>query len=427
MGSKLRERKMLVLGGKPIGSVELVERANELGIYTIVTDYLPKKQSPAKLIANESWDISTNEVDEIIKLCKEKEVDAILTGVHEFNINRMIDISELSSMPSYCSRNTWKYADNKKYFKELCSDSNIPVAKQYLINIKDNITHELIDYPVIVKPADGSGSRGFKICSNIEELIKAYSNASTFSPTNSVLVEDYIPYESVIIHYTMIQGKCCFSGISDKYSSTFPSTGASVMGLQIFPSIGEQEYLKKLDTKVRLMFENAGFTNGPLWIEAFYDGNNKFIFNEMGYRFGGSLTYFPVKYFYGIDQLDMLIESAFGINKDIEVVRRKVNKKYCILPIHIKPGTITAIKGVEEILSKSDVEAIVKVHYLGDKIEDWGSAQQVFAYLHVTFEEEKELRKKLFDILNQLEVIDENGNNMLFTLFDIENDPIRMN
>ena len=46
-------KKLLVLGGKPIGSVELVERAKELGAYVIVADYLPIEQSPAKRIADE--------------------------------------------------------------------------------------------------------------------------------------------------------------------------------------------------------------------------------------------------------------------------------------------------------------------------------------------------------------------------------------
>ena len=43
-------KKLLVLGGKPIGSVEIVRRAKELGYYTIVADYLPIEESHAKKI-----------------------------------------------------------------------------------------------------------------------------------------------------------------------------------------------------------------------------------------------------------------------------------------------------------------------------------------------------------------------------------------
>lgn len=64
------KKKLLVLGGKPIGSIELVQRAKELNLYVIVTDFLPEEQSPAKRFADESWNISTSEIDILEELCK---------------------------------------------------------------------------------------------------------------------------------------------------------------------------------------------------------------------------------------------------------------------------------------------------------------------------------------------------------------------
>ena len=295
-------KKILILGGRPIGSVELVLKAKDLGLYTIVTDYLSKDMSPAKFIADESWNISTSDVSTLVRKCNENNVSYITTGVHEFNINRLIDITELLSTTCYCSRSTWKYCDNKIEFKKLCKSHNISIAQTYTLNDK-------IIYPVITKPVDGSGSRGFHICNNYIELEKAYKDSIKYSPSKEVLIEEYIPHNTVIIHYTMINGKCYYSGMSDKISVTFKNTGSSVMGIQTFPSKGEEKYLNTLDEQVRIMFEQSGFINGPIWIEAFYDGDSLFIFNEMGYRFGGSLTYYPVKYFYGLDQLDLFIKA----------------------------------------------------------------------------------------------------------------------
>ena len=59
--------KLLILGGKPIGSTELVRCARQKGIYTIVADYLPENESPAKVIADEKWNISVDQVDELAK------------------------------------------------------------------------------------------------------------------------------------------------------------------------------------------------------------------------------------------------------------------------------------------------------------------------------------------------------------------------
>ena len=402
-------KKILILGGKPIGSIELVEAAKERGCYVVVTDYLPRDQSPAKLIADESWNISTADVDQLEKMCYENQIDAVLTGVHEFNINRMIDLCERLRLPCYCKRSTWLYCDNKNAFKSLCLQHNIPVAKKYELTDFTQTSLQQIDYPVVIKPVDGSGSRGFSICHNEIDLRAGYQQAKKYSPTASVLIEDYIPYNAVIIHYTMSNGQCFFSGISDKYSVKFPSTGASVMGLQLFPSRGLSIYLEKLDSKVRTMFEDAGFTDGPVWVEAFYDGIDHFVFNEMGYRFGGSLTYYPVHYFYQIDQIKQIIDVALGLNFEINPLSLSVEKKYCILPIHIHPGIIAQITGIDLIKSRED-----------DLIHEWGSAQQVFCYLHILYDNLPGLRDSIVQIMDQLRALDKNGGNLLYTLFPID-------
>ena len=409
------KKKLLVLGGKPIGSVEIVKRAKQLGFYTIVTDYLPANLSPAKGYADETWNISTADIDVLVDKCKKENVCAVTTGVHEFNINRMLELTEILHLPCYCKPSTWVYCDDKVQFKHLCQQNGIPVAQQYelerIVSAK---------FPLITKPVDGSGSRGFHICNNAVELYDAYQNAKLYSPSQRVLIEDFIPYNAVIIHYTMIAGKCFYSGMSDKLSVKFANTGASVMGIQTFPSKGENVYLQTLNKKVCLMFENAGFTDGPIWIEASFDGTVKFVFNEMGYRFGGSLTYYPVRYFYGIDQLDLYLNASLGRTSLCRCERQKVSKQYCILPLHIHAGNIVQIKGIEQLQNNENYYAMAQVHFVGDEIQNWGSAQQVFCYLHLLYDNINELQTTVHLILQYLQALDADGNNLLFTLFDID-------
>ncbi len=413
-------KKVLVLGGKPIGSCELVTALHQRGCYVAVADYLCSEESPAKKLADESWQISTAEVDELVQRMQREDYHAVMSGVHEFNIRRMLDVAERLSLPCYCKRSTWAYCDNKGTFKQLCIQHHVPVANRY--SLEDVIHFESSRFPLIVKPIDGSGSRGFHICHDATELNTYYERAKEFSTSKQVLIEDYIPYNAVIIHYTMINGKCVYSGISDKISVRFQSTGASVMGIQTFPSKGESVYQSSYDEKVRKMFEQAGFTNGPIWIEAFYDGKETFIFNEMGYRFGGSLTYYPVRYFTGIDQLNLLIDNALGLPvSDIHPQKVTAKHKYCILPIHIKAGKIAQVLGLSEITHREDVYAFVPVHYVGDEIKDWGSAQQVFAYIHLLYDSAEGLRKTIQEVLARLQVLNDEGQNILQLMFNLDN------
>ena len=417
---KFANKKLLILGGKPIGSCEIVEYAKSEGAYVIVTDYLSKNMSAAKRIADECWDISTGDIEELKKMIISQKIDGIYTGVHEFNITKMIELCEQLNIHCYCTSEQWDRVDNKRKFKDMCIKYGIPVSKEYKIfDDCNNKELEEIKYPVIVKPVDGSGSRGFSICNNCETFKEGYQKAMKFSPTSSVLIEQCMDYRnSVIINYTIVDGKIIYSSMGDKKSKKVTENGAPTMSAVIYPSIYEQDYLKELDENVKKMFIEEGYRNGVIWIEAFCDNGN-FTFNEMGYRFGGSLTYHVVKHRTGIDQLALQVEySLNGKNDKLDISSfNPPDDVYMILPVHLKAGKITRIEGIEKLKLNPNLKQIVFVHYIGDVIEDWGSAQQVFAYIHFVEKNRKLANEFAKYIVDTIKVYDENGNQMLYNLY----------
>ena len=409
-------KKILVLGGKPIGSCEITETAKKAGYYTIVTDYLKTEESAAKRIADESWEISTADVDMLKEECIKNNVSAVITGVHEFNIRRKIELCDLLKLPQYCTKEQWDFCEDKANFKSMCSKHGIDVAKTY--TLQDDIT-----YPVIVKPVDSSGSRGFSICHNREELEKGTELALSFSESKKYLIEEYMRTDACIIHYTAVNGEIYFSGMSDKISQCLEG-GSSVMAFQSFPSESIDRYLDEVNEKAIRMFKDLGVQNGPIWIEAFNDKvNHRFIFNEMGYRFGGSLTNYPVQHFYGIDQMNLMVKNAVGEDAEFHYSKsfKPKTSHYCIMPIHIKAGVINKIIGLKDAENIDGVEHIVMVHYEGDIIKSWGTAQQVFCYLHISFNNYGELISSIDQVKKTLSAKNEHDEDMLFYLFDIDN------
>lgn len=417
---KFDGKKLLVLGGKPIGSCEVVEYAKKEGAYVVVADYLPAELSAAKRLADQAIDISTANVDELAKFVQENHIDGVYTGVHEFNIGKMLELCKMCGIPCYCTPKQWDKVDNKASFKNMCRKYGIPVAREY--HLSSGLTEEelrRIEYPVIVKPVDGSGSRGFSICENPAELRNAYPKAAGFSRTGTVLVEQYMDYRnSAIVNYTLIDGNVYYSGIGDKTSKKVTDSGAPIMSSVIYPSVFEREYLENLNAKVERMFREEGYKNGAIWIEAFCD-NGKFTFNEMGYRFGGSLTYHPVRHRTGMDQLALQVEYALtGKNEITQPEAYSVpDDIYMVLPVHVRPGKIARIEGIDELKQKQELNEIVFVHHVGDQIENWGSAQQVFAYVHFITPNREQAKAFAKFVVDTIKVYDENGNQMLFNLY----------
>lgn len=411
----MSKRKLLVLGGKPIGSCELVRAAQDQGFYVVVADYLPVAASPAKQIADASWELSTADLGALKQRCIEERIDGVLSGVHEFNLRKMAALSEMLELPCYCTEAQQDLCDDKPRFKEACREAGLAVSGEY--TEAEAYDLPLSAYPLAVKPRDGSGSRGFTKCETPEALAEAISFAKEHSFCGEALIEEFVDSDALIVQYTAHEGNIYFCGLTDKASQKMGAEGAPIMSLQIAPSVHTQEYLDTTDEKMRCLLASLDMKEGPIWLELFYAGG-KFIVNEIGYRFGGSLTYHLVRELYGVDQLELEISHAMGDKGEDLQVKPCFDGVYAIWPLHLHAGKIAQISGIDQLPNLPEHIALVQVHYVGDEIADWGSAQQVFAYVHLKGENIPALLDSMKSILDSIQVVDSDGNDMLFSLFD---------
>lgn len=408
-------KKILFLGAS-IYFLDAAKYAKEMGLYLIAVDKNEGDKAIVKSIADESFTINTTDVESLYNLALEKEIDGIYAGASEVNIPIAIELSKRLNLSYYTDFSQWKMCTNKGIFKQKCIENGIQVSKVY-----DSINDDKIIYPVVTKPVDNNGSTGISICFNKEELEIGYQKALNNSKSKWVLIEEYIPSDSVIIQYSLQDGIVKYSGMSDKQSKKIKPDAAPVMAIQFFPSIHERQYLEEVDQKAQAMLKKAGMRYGAVWIEAFYH-NNQFIFNEIGYRFGGSLTYYPVEYFYNINQAKILLYQCLTGNPYyadfVQTDKINIDKKYAILPIQIRPGVIKNIIGLNEINKMENVYKFVQSHVVGDVIEETGTTHQVFGYLHLTGNSIDEIKKSIFEVKKCLIVEDEFGNNSLFTIWE---------
>lgn len=388
--------------------------AKSIGLYLIAIDIQPAEKAIVKTIADESYMMSTTDFDSVYKLCKEKEIDGIYAGASEVNIPIAIKLTEKLNLPYFATLEQWKMCTNKDIFKEKCQKHGIRVAKTFDIN--DNIT-----FPVVVKPTDSNGSQGVSICRNRDELEISYDKAISFSNKGKVLIEEYIPSDSVIIHITIIDGEVFYSGMSDKKSKKIIDNGPPIMALQLFPSTHEQEYLDKVHDKVVSLINDEKILNGPIWIESFYHEQD-FIFNEVGFRYGGSLTYYPVEFYYDINQMHLLINQSIGnpLNEFKTKYNSAKNRQfiYAILPIQINPGTIKEIIGLDKGLEVEGIYKFVQSLPIGTTVYQSGTTSQVFGYLHIIGLNQQEIEKSITNFLNIVKVVsDNNDKNQIFTIW----------
>lgn len=414
---ELKGKRLLLLGGS-LWKDAIQDYAKDKGIVLIATG---NDQSAGIFqIAEESYDVDSTDEAVMKRLIIDKKIDGVYMGGSEAVCSIACKYLNEMSVPCYCTKEQWDFLENKANFKSLCEKFGLPVAKHYQFPEKGNDTTQ-IDYPVIAKPTDGSGSNGFSVCNNIEELRKGYENAKKESPSGNVIIEKFVKNDSVVVFYTFSNGKMHFSGLEEKFPIWYEEQGRYVAGAHVFESDFANEFRSKFDTKLEEMFHSIGIKEGPIWIEVFHDGD-QYYFNEVGYRYSGSVSIYPVDYFYQINQVAADINFALTGRSLIgeqrgyrpligKRVRRK--EKYCIYSIHVAPGTISRVIGIDEMLFMDSVVAIPTAKNPGDVVTASGTVGQVFAFVHFVFDTDQELINMIDYIHEKIKVLDAEGNNLV--------------
>lgn len=353
------EKKILMLGSN-YGSVDLVLQAKKMGLYVIAADWLETDASPIKQVADESWLISTADIDALEIKCRERNVDAVIAGALDFNLGNARQLCKRLKLPMYCENDeTWEIANNKRKFKDLCKRVGAPVAKDYFLS--PELTEKEINavkFPVVVKPVDQCGNYGMSYCSNADELRKAYSYAKSVSSNQTIVVERELHGPEFAVNYVIAGDSIQLLYFSSEHSE--PGTSKNMYALIDTTSYHLKQYLAEVNDLVMEVFRQAGCRDGIAWVECILDEDGKFYLLEMGHRFGGEMTYVPYEKISGFNALEYMIQCALGVKHDQfdlpaspTYPQREVAASYHIYAK--ENATIDSLDGLEEIRNMPDV------------------------------------------------------------------------
>lgn len=408
----LTGKKLLILGGGAT-SIDIVEAARAMGVYTIVTDWYDTKRSPAKLVADEFWNEEIFKPERIAQLIKEHHVDGVITGFTDSYLLQYQRICELSGLPCYATKEVFELTMDKAKFKQLCRDNDIPVIPEYSLESFDPITIN-DNNKVIIKPVDNSGSRGVVLCTKPDDFQYCLDYALSFSEKKQVVIEKYMEMDSISLSYTIQDGVVSLSTTDDRYIHKSES-GSSVTQCGIYPSKYTEAYIEKIDPKMKKMYERAGLRNGVLSVQFFTNGTEFYVM-EMGHRLTGGQHYTYTMAENGISSLDQLIHfSITGKMADFSIVEKdnaRFKHVYCHLFILGKEAVIARFEGLEYLERMPEVMHLTRMKKVGDKVGTDGTSAQKVVGLHLKVDSISHLKKVLDEVKQHFHFYDEAGNDL---------------
>lgn len=409
--------KLLFLDGSGL-ACNAVKRAQDLGIWTIVANYYDSDVSPAKKIADERWDVNFSDTDLMVDLIQKNHVDGIFVGWTDSHLQHYAEICRRAGIPCCGTSEQFNILSNdKNLFKKKSLEYGVPTMHEYPLSIelkKEDLAR--IKYPVMVKPADGSGSRGVRRCDSEEELTSYYKALFDVSKNKDIVCEEYVDSDKEIyIHYIVKDGEPYLAAAFMKQKAIGEDEKASSAILHVFPSSYIDLYKRTAEQAAVRMIKGLGIQYGPVMFQGFIK-NGRFYFYESGLRMGGEQYYIFTRDMYGISMLDLMIEFSITGKMDSaegqNLATYAFDKSCCNYYITLAPGRIKSIEGIDEVAEMPQVLQIATFHAVGDEIKETNSLDRVIYRLHVMDDTKEKLAETLEIISNTLNILSETGKEM---------------
>lgn len=416
----LKGKKLLILGGAH-QHCKIVRAAQQLGVYTIVTDYL--RDSPAKKLADKSYMCDIKDVEGIISICKREQVDGILHGYID-PCQRPYSIV-CNRMKYHCFGTQEQYftLTDKHAFKRLCANAGVDIIEEYTLEDFYNGKVE-IKYPVFVKPVDSRGSRGMTICSSFEEVEKAIQSAKTESSNGDVLIERYLGgYDEFQVTYFFIDGQGFLLRTADRYLGDKKLKLDKVGICTVSPSCHTKMYVNCVHERVLKMLQDLGIKNGPVFMQGFVDGNTVRFFDP-GMRFPGGDYENLYREIFDVDLMKQLVIYALTGRFTISSLSKESvelkNKYVALLFPTIREGRIEKITGVDDFMSREGIQSFFPRYQEGDVVPGAYNVNQRFTEIDIIGEGLDDLKTKIKYIQKTLKIVDGNGKDMIFGEIDAD-------
>ena len=157
---------------------------------------------------------------------------------------------------------------NKALFREFLHQNGFNAPKGISFSIlKEGLENiSKLNFPLILKPVDSSGSKGVYKINSKEDLKRYFTSAIKYSRIKKVILEEWISYDGFQIAGDgfSIDGNLVFCGFANEHFNN-NSNSPFVPICESFPYIGDQKIQKlvnpSLQSKIEKLIEEINDTN----------------------------------------------------------------------------------------------------------------------------------------------------------------------
>ena len=398
--------KALVLaGGFP--QIALIKELKRRNIYTLLADY---NEAPvAKAYADKYYQASTLDIAAITDIAVKEQVDFLITACTDQALLTVAKVSEDLGLPCYVDYKTALNVTNKQYMKQVFNEHDIPTAHHVVMGELDESRLEGLSYPLIVKPVDCNSSKGVKRVENIDELRGAFAAAVKYSRTSTAIIEEYIDGEELSADIYVENGQAHVLSVSSLDKIANNDKFVIFRGKYSAEKVEEvHDLVQNIAQKIADAF---GLVNSPMLIQMISDGKRAFVL-EFSARTGGGIKFLLIKKASGFDVISAVVDLTLGNRPHVDRVSPE-NKYITNDFIYCHPGKFDRLDGFDEMKEQGIISDYYLFKWRGAEFTSIENSGDRIAGFTVQADTLDEIREKHRVAVDNLRVLDENGNDIM--------------
>lgn len=381
-------KKLLMIGGGFLQTY-VIKKARAMGYEVYVVDGDPKAMGYQ--FANHYEVIDVKDEEGCLRYAREHQVDGVLTAATDFSVLVVSRVADELGLPGL-HYEVAKVIKNKaayrnKLYEAKADDTGYAYELHTEKDIKDAL--KTISFPVMVKPCDGSGSRGASKVERAEDFEKACQFAMSGSVAHRAIAEPFIDGREYGVESFVDNGEIHILAVMQKDMTLPPYYAELGHAIPSDLSAALEQKVKECVRKALIALNvNHGSVNMDLLITK--SGNVHIV--DIGARMGGNLIgshIIPLGT--GIDYMANMIRAAVGDPTDFTPAHTP--KPVATKLLALNPGKVKELPDFDAIAKQYDVTIEHHLH-LGDVIKEYHTNLDGCGYVVATADTVEDAIKK---------------------------------
>lgn len=306
-------KKILIIGAGFLQDF-VIQKAKKMGYETLTVDADP---NAVGFKSADKYGV-VNIVDEkaCLEYARREKVDGVLTAATDYGVLTAAYVAREMKLPGL-DYEAAKLIKNKYKVRKCLYEAHIDDTEQaYEIDSRTDLQTlcEKLNFPVMVKPCDGSGSRGASRVDDPERFAEACEAAMNSSITHRAEVETFIVGKEYGAESLVADGEVHVLSIMRKWMTEPPYYAELGHAIPTdLPADVEERAKKCVENAIKALGINFGSVNMDMLITP--DGKIHII--DIGARMGGNMIGpCVIPYGTGIDYMANMIRNAVGDKTD---------------------------------------------------------------------------------------------------------------